>query len=285
MRISWLSTAPSPRLPRSLAAAPEIFQLTLVAQRVHRLPEAGVAIYPELSVTGEVAQRLALEWGGVTGDVVQDLRGQQHESAVDPTALGLRLLAEAVDPAVAVDVEHPEAAGRLHCCDRRQRGVAPVRRGQRVEVDTRHAVAVGHVERLVADIVAGALQAAAGHRRIAGLDQRHPPRLGALAVHHGRVVAQVERHVGHMDVIVEKELLDYIALITETDHEVVQPIARIDLHNVPEDRPAADLDHRLRPQISLLGQAAAESPRENHNLTETHFFPLEPNPGQRLDPG
>src|SRR5690349_15937606 len=181
MRISRLSTASSPCLPRSLAVAPEIFQLTLVAQRVHRLPEAGVAVYPELSVAGEVAQRLALKWGGITGDVVQDLRGQQHEPAVDPATLGLRLLAEAVDPAVAVDVEHPEAAWRLHCCDRRQRGVAPMRRGQRVDVDIRHAVAIGHMERLIADIVAGTLQAAAGHRRIAGLDQRHPPRLGALA--------------------------------------------------------------------------------------------------------
>src|SRR3954466_3829444 len=171
MRISRLSTAPSPRLPRSLAAAPEIFQITLVAQRVHRLPEAGVAVYPELSVAGEVAQRLALKWSGITGDVVQDLRRQQHEPAVDPATLGLRLLAEAVDPAVAVDVEHPEAAWRLHCCDRRQRGVAPVRRGQGVEVDIRHAVAIGHVERLVADIVAGTLEA--GPRR-PPLPRPHP---------------------------------------------------------------------------------------------------------------
>src|SRR5471032_1313539 len=40
----------------------------------------------------------------------------------------------------------------------------------------------------------------------------------------------------------------------------------IDLHDVPQDRIAADLDHRLRAQHAFLGDAGAVAARQDHRL-------------------
>jgi hypothetical protein len=67
------------------------------------------------------------------------------------------------------------------------------------------------------------------------------------------VVAQVEGHVGHVEEVVGEVLLDDVALVAEADHEVVEAVVAVDLHDVPQDRPLADLDHRLGLGGGLLG--------------------------------
>ena len=61
-----------------------------------------------------------------------------------------------------------------------------------------------------------------------------------------RVLADVERHVCLVEVIVRKVFLEEIALVAEAHHELVQPVPGVDLHDVPDDRLAADLDHWFR---------------------------------------
>src|SRR3546814_8918021 len=94
-----------------------------------------------------------------------------EEPAVDPTAVPVGLLAEALDPGLALaQREGAEAAGRLH---RGQRGFdfpGPVEGDQRVDVDIADTVAVGAEERAV-DIVDRALAPPARHRRFARIQQ------------------------------------------------------------------------------------------------------------------
>ncbi|MOA60389.1 hypothetical protein D3C78_1852500 [compost metagenome] len=59
------------------------------------------------------------------------------------------------------------------------------------------------------------------------------------------VFRHVERHIRHVQEIVREVFLDYVALVTKADHEIVDPIVGIRFHDVPDDRLAADLDHRL----------------------------------------
>jgi hypothetical protein len=51
-----------------------------------------------------------------------------------------------------------------------------------------------------------------------------------------------------------------VAFVTASDDELVDTMRCIDLHNVPEYRLAADLDHWLRPQMRFLGNAGPEPP-------------------------
>ena len=102
------------------------------------------------------------------------------------------------------------------------------------------AVAVREAETLlVGDVVADAAQAAAGHRFLARVDQRHAPRLGVLLVHFHPVVRHVEGDVGHVQEVVGEVLLDHVALVAAADPDVVDAAGRVDLEDVPEERPAA----------------------------------------------
>src|SRR6185369_1465427 len=148
--------------------------------------------------------------------------------------------------------------------------VGTVERELRGDVDVGDAVAVGEAEALlVGDVVADAPQPAAGHRALAGVDQRHAPRLGVLLVHFHRVLGHVERDVRHVQEVVGEVLLDDVALVAAADDEVVDAAGRVDLQDVPEDRPAADLDHRLGLEVGLLRKPAAEAAGEDDGLDGT----------------
>jgi hypothetical protein len=50
-----------------------------------------------------------------------------------------------------------------------------------------------------------------------------------------------------------KVLLDHLALVTASEQEILIAVVGIDVHDVPEDRLAADLDHRFRTYKSFFG--------------------------------
>src|SRR5262249_31719729 len=75
-----------------------------------------------------------------------------------------------------------------------------------------------------------------------------------------------ERDVRHVQRVVGEILLDEIALVAEADDEVVEAVGGVDLHDVPQDRPAADLDHRLRTEMRLFADARAHAAGEDHDL-------------------
>src|SRR5690242_10122916 len=82
-------------------------------------------------------------------------------------------------------------------------------------------------------------------------------------MHIHSVVGHVERHIGHMEKIVREILLDDVALVAETDDEIVDAPVGIDFHDVPEDRAATDLDHRLGTKMGLLTNPGAHTTCKN----------------------
>src|SRR6185503_4052524 len=191
-------------------------------------------------------------------------------TAVDETAVARRLLGES-DDGVAPALDRAVAAGRPHRRDRGELAVAVMEADQFADVHIADAVAIGEAEGILAgQMRADALEAAAGLRVLAGVNERHAPGFGLLLMHDHRVVGHVEGDVRHMQEVVREILLDDVALVATADHEVVGAVRRVDLHDVPEDRAAADLDHRLRPQIALLGDPRAEPAGENDDF---HGYP------------
>ncbi len=131
-----------------------------------------------------------------------------------------------------------------------------VKADQLRDVDVGDAVAVGEAERfLIAHMLGHPGQSPAGHGFLAGVHQRHSPWLGlALMYVHG-VLFHVEGHIGHVQEVIGEVLLDHIALVSAADHEIVDAMGGIDLHDVPQDRLAADLDHWLGLQVGLFGNS------------------------------
>src|SRR5580704_12711279 len=84
--------------------------MILVAQGVHRLPEAEVPIGAQLIVLGEPSQRLMLEHGRVTVDVIEYLGTEHEEPAVDRRIRVGWLFGERANP-IAVQFERAKSTG------------------------------------------------------------------------------------------------------------------------------------------------------------------------------
>ncbi len=179
---------------------------------------------------------------------------------------------------VSLHVERAETPRRLDRGDRGELARPCVKAEQLPDVDVADAVAVGHAEVGIADIAAHPLEPAPGHRVLARVHQRHAPGLDVLLVHLHRVVPHVERDVRHVQEVIGEVLLDHVALVAAADDELVDAARRIALHDVPEDRLAADLHHRLGANRGLLADAGTEATGEDDG------FQLRPPRSVRLSP-
>jgi len=68
--------------------------------------------------------------------------------------------------------------------------------------------------------------------------------------------------------VLDEVALDPLALVAERHVELVEPMVGVDLHDVPQHRVLADLDHRLGAQLGLFGEARAEASGQDDDLHE-----------------
>src|SRR3954453_11405656 len=69
-----------------------------------------------------------------------------------------------------------------------------------------------------------------------------------------------------METIIGEILLDDLTTVAAGDSEIAEPKRSIMAHDGPQDRPLADLDHRLRLVRSLFRNAGAIATRQNYDL-------------------
>ena len=100
--------------------------------------------------------------------------------------------------------------------------------------------------------------------------KRHAPRLGGGVVHFHLVGLHVEGDVRHMKKVILKILLDDVALVAEADDEFIDPMVGIDLHDVPDDRHAADLDHRLRLGVRFFRKSRSKTAGKKNCFHDCH---------------
>src|SRR5207253_1596512 len=55
------------------------------------------------------------------------------------------------------------------------------------------------------------------------------------------------------------------SFVAEAEQEALESVMRVDAHDVPDDRPAADLDHRLRTVLGLFPQTGAPPAAQDHD--------------------
>lgn len=126
-----------------------------------------------------------------------------------------------------------------------------------VDVDVGHAVTVGDHEAVGIDVAGHALQAAALEGLLAGVAQGHAPVLDLAGMGGDGAAAQVHGEVRVADVVVVEILFDVFALVAQGQDEVLEAEAGIDVHDVPEHGPPADLDHGLGFDDGLFPQPGA----------------------------
>lgn len=63
----------------------------------------------------------------------------------------------------------------------------------------------------------------------------------------------------------------WVGEVRLANHEVVHAVGGVELHNVPEDRPTADLHHGLGLEVGFFGNACAEAAGEHDSFHEEKF--------------
>ena len=104
------------------------------------------------------------------------------------------------------------------------------------DVHIAEAVTVSQAKVFLVQVGRDAFDAAAGLGQFAGIHQGDAPGFGPLLVDFHAVVGHVESDIGSMGEVVGEEFLDDIAAIAQADDEVIDAVAGVVLHDVPEDR-------------------------------------------------
>ena len=126
-------------------------------------------------------------------------------------------------------------------------------------IHIRHAVAIGQEKILFLDVPLNAFHPAAGHGVEPGLGEGHVPVFfcdRTVQRQFGRG-AQTETEIGTGQVVIEEVALDHPALVAEAQDEVLEAVVREPFHDVPENRPVADRDHRLGDVVGHVADARA----------------------------
>ncbi|MNE07995.1 hypothetical protein D3C80_1006370 [compost metagenome] len=212
----------------------------------------------QLAILRQGTHGLVFPCGGVALDVVEDPRFEHEEAAIDPATVAQWLFLEAMH-LLAPHIQRTVTPGRLNGSHGRQLAMAVVEIDQGWQVHIGNAVAVSQAEGFVANVIAYPLEAPASCRILASVHQRDSPRLGMTVVDMHLVFRHVEGDIGHVQEIVGEVLLDHIALVTEANHEIVDPVVGVDFHDVPNDGLATNFDHRFRAQMRLFTDTGTQA--------------------------
>src|SRR5688500_19219477 len=135
---------------------------------------------------------------------------------------------------------------------------------QRADVDVGKSVTVGQHEVLGLDEPFNALYPPARHSFLAGIDETDLPVVsGQIVEKLRRRLAKPQREVTQASFAAQEEVLDHAALVAQAQNETATAIAGVDLHDVVENRPAADLRQRLRAVLAFLVEAGPLPAAEN----------------------
>src|SRR5271166_2244257 len=260
-----------PRLPGSLAGAPEIFQVLAIPQCVHWMPKTAVKMHTQLAFRGQPLERLALPNGRVALDVRVHTLVDDEEPRIDPAAVAFGLFHECRHFRSIVTYR-TKSSRRLRGGYGREQSLALMQTDDLADVHIADAIAVSHAEKITFDVGKYALDAASDLGRLARFYERDTPRLRLAAMNfHLVLIAHVDRHVGRVQVIIHEVLFDHVSLVAEAHDEIVDPVRGIHLHDVPKNRLAADLDHRLGPNRCFFCKTGAETARQQHSLHSSYL--------------
>lgn len=149
--------------------------------------------------------------------------------------------------------------------------MAFVKIDQLLDINIPDAIPVGKHEGFIAHVRLDPFHATAGHRFQTGIHQGDLPGFSLLVMDDLlTVVGKVKGDITMMQKIMGEIFLDHITLIPQADDELIDAIVRIDLHDVPEDRLAADLYHGLGLEMGLLADPGTETAGKNYSFHSYH---------------
>jgi hypothetical protein len=107
---------------------------------------------------------------------------------------------------------------------------------------------------------------------LVGLNQRNLPRLTCALMKFDGVALEVKRKMPRTRHTTQKVVLDGRRIAAAANDKIVQTMVRIDSHDVPEHRSAADLNQRLRNGGIAFAELHSVAVGENEHFHPVIFF-------------
>src|SRR5580693_9342223 len=128
------------------------------------------------------------------------------------------------------------------------------------DVNVAHPVSVSAHENVIGDVRFDALDSSPGHGVQAGIGEGDSEVLLQLLPVVGDRVPMAERdgEVPLHRFVVQEVILDHVSAIAQTEHEFIETVMRIELHDVPQEGMATDIHQWLGPELRFLPEAGAE---------------------------
>src|SRR5258708_26810758 len=137
---------------------------------------------------------------------------------------------------------------------------------QLANVHVADAVAVGKAERRVPKIVPDPPESAAGHRLFAGIDQGSFPGLASVSMSLDPIALEIDREIALVRQVIKKVVFDDRALVAAANDEFVETVMRIESHDVPQDRPSAYFNQRLRDYRGVFAEPRSIASGKDHHF-------------------
>jgi hypothetical protein len=87
-----------------------------------------------------------------------------------------------------------------------------------------------------------------------------------IVVHDLVLAAERDGEIVVHGLVVEEVLANHVAAIAQAQHELAKAVMSVDLHDVPQDGPTADLDHGLGSKFSFLAQSRPHAAAQDDRL-------------------
>lgn len=229
----------------------------------------------QFAVLSQALQGLSFENEVILfGQIALDERSLEDKEPAADQAFGKRLFRETSDP-VALDGKFSKTVGWSDPGDRPDAAMRAMKGQERFQIDVTHPIAVGKAEgSIIFQIVGHPANTSAGLSGKTGLGQSHRPVILVVAAVKldGFLPTEVHGDIPHPGFVVEEEVLDDVALVAQAQDEIIEAVAGVVLHDVPQYRAPPDLHHGLWLELGLLTQPGSLASTEDDSLHSTGLY-------------
>ena len=259
----------SPDFPRSVTRRPQPVEQLEFLKSVHRLPKPGVRIRAQHAVRRHLLHGTLLQHdAGIVGQKIKQARAADHVAAVDEATLRLRFLVETLDPGLP-EIQLPEATRGMHGGERAGFPAGLMLPHDAGDIDRPHPVAIGEVEVFVRpEVFPDEPDSVGGHGILPRVGECHRPVLLAMGVVklYGRSTTKHQGGVAGVPKVIPEIVFDHVALVAETEDELLVAVAGVSLHDMPEDGAIPDRHHRLGSKFGLLAEPSAFAATQDYDF-------------------
>src|SRR6185503_13242521 len=205
----------------------------------------------ELAISGQGFQGINLQTAVIVLKITKNPGLADQEATVNPAFADLRFLGE-IRNHIPVEDQTAEPCRGPDCRNSCYLPVGPMELEQVVEINIADSIAVSEHEGTITEERFESFETSARIGLLSGvLEMNNPVFRFILSV--DPTAGKVDTHAAVKQMKIHEEAFDDFTTISQGDEKLFQTELSVVLHDVPENRPPSDFNHRFRSNLRLFG--------------------------------